>query len=219
MPDNPFAGLFGPPAAPAARANPFSGLFGSDPLDEEEERRKAEARRLREEREREMLAMGARPTADGYANIFAGGTKRFAAALDLIGRSDLKEHPDATKPIQMYAPEFAEEVEGSWVGWLVQRSKREAVAETQAIGLLGGAILTTEDLISDPHYRGRGVWDTIDHPATGPIEYAGRQLILSETPRQSPRRAPLLGEHSAEVFGALGCSEADLERLRAEHVI
>jgi formyl-CoA transferase len=164
-------------------------------------------------------AMGARPTADGYANIFAGGTKRFGAALDLIGRSDLKEHPDATRPIQMYSPEFAEEVEGSWVGWLVQRSKREAVAETQAIGLLGGAILTTEDLLDDPHYRGRGVWDTIDHPATGPVEYAGRQLILSETPRQSPRRAPLLGEHNAEVYGALGCTDADLAHLRAERVV
>ena len=163
--------------------------------------------------------MGARPTMDGYANVFAAGTRHFPALLELIGRPDLKDSPEATWPVHMYSPEFAEQVEGSWVGWLVQRTKREAIAETQELGLLGGAILTTEDLINDPHYRGRGVWDTIDHPATGPIEYAGRQLILSETPRQAPRRAPLLGEHNADVYGALGCSDADIERLRAERVI
>ena len=43
------------------------------------------------------VAMGPRPTADGYINIYAGGTKHFLATLDLIGRPDLKDHPDATK--------------------------------------------------------------------------------------------------------------------------
>lgn len=162
------------------------------------------------------VAMGPRPTADGYANIFAGGTKHFLPTLDLIGRSDLKEHPDATKNIVLYSEEFAAEVEGSWMGWLIQRDKRTAVKETQAIGLLGGAILTTEDLIADEHYRSRGVWDTIEHPKAGTYEAPGRQIILSDTPRQAPARAPLLGEHNAEVYGALGL---DLEQLRARNVI
>lgn len=145
-------------------------------------------------------AMGARPTSDGYANIYAGGTKHFPAALDLIGRPDLKEHPELAKPMTLWSEEFAAEIEGSWMAWMIQHTKREAVAETQALGLLGGAVFTTEDLVTDPHYRGRGVWDTIDHPRTGPVEYPGRQLLLSETPRQAPRRAPLLGEHTHEVL-------------------
>ena len=162
------------------------------------------------------VAMGPRPTADGYANIYAGGTKHFLAALDLIGRPDLKDHPDANKNIALYSEDFAAEVEGSWMGWLIQRDKRTAVKETQDIGLLGGAILTTEDLITDEHYRSRGVWDTIEHPKAGTYEAPGRQLILSDTPRQEPARAPLLGEHNAEVYGALGL---DLDQLRSQSVI
>lgn len=164
------------------------------------------------------VALGPRPTADGYANIYAGGTKQFLAVLDLIGRPDLKDHPDATKSIVAYSDDFAAEAEGSWMAWLIQRDKRTAVAETQEIGLLGGAILTTEDLISDEHYRSRGVWDTVEHPKAGTYEAPGRPLILSGTPRQAPQRAPLLGEHNAEVYGALGLSD-DLERLRSEGVI
>ncbi|MGE3960623.1 MAG: CaiB/BaiF CoA transferase family protein [Dehalococcoidia bacterium] len=162
------------------------------------------------------IANGPRPTADGYANIYAGGTKHFLAALDLIERPDLKDHPDANKNLALYSEDFAAEVEGSWMAWLIQRDKRTAVKETQDIGLLGGAILTTEDLITDEHYRSRGVWDTVDHPKAGAYEAPGRQLILSGTPRQAPARAPLLGEHNGEVYGALGL---DLEQLRVQGVI
>ncbi|MCK9494828.1 MAG: CoA transferase [Dehalococcoidia bacterium] len=164
------------------------------------------------------IAMGPRPTADGYVNIYAGGTKHFLPALDLIGRGDLKEHEDAEKPLQLYSEDFAAEVEGSWMAWLIQRDKREAVAETQQIGLLGGAIFTTEDLITDEHYRSRGVWDQVTHPKAGTYEGPGRPLIMSETPRQAPRHAPLLGEHNTEVYGALGLAD-DLERLRSQGVI
>jgi crotonobetainyl-CoA:carnitine CoA-transferase CaiB-like acyl-CoA transferase len=116
--------------------------------------------------------------------------------------------------------EFVDEVEGSYQLWLIERTKQQVVVETQAIGVLGGAIYTTEDLLTDPQYRGRGVWDTIDHPVAGSAEYAGRQLILSETPRAPVRPAPLLGADTDDVLA----SDADLDRsalagLRAEGVI
>ena len=74
------------------------------------------------------------------------------------------------------------------------------MARAQELGMLCGAIMTTEDLVNDPHYRGRGAWDTIDHPFTGPVEYPGRPFIMSASPRPQPRRAPLLGEHNVEVY-------------------
>ena len=158
-------------------------------------------------------AFGVRPVADGYVNIYAGGTPRFREALKLIGREDLLDHPDAGKVLAEYSPEFAEQVEGSWMVWIIQQTMREAVAATQGIGLLGGAVFSTEDLVTDAHYRSRGVWDTIDHPATGPVEYPGRQMILSETPRQTPERAPLLGEHSLEVLTAVGYTPEEIAAL------
>ena len=166
------------------------------------------------------VANGVRPAQDGYVNIYAGGTKHFIPFLDVIGRPDLKEHPDAPKPLHEYSPEFAAEVESAWTGWLMERPKLESVALTQAIGLLGGAVFGTDDLLSDPHYRGRGVWETIEHPVAGTAEYPGRQLLLSETPRQQARHAPLLGAHNAEVYyDRLGIPREELARLRAQNVI
>ncbi|TAK79725.1 MAG: CoA transferase [Dehalococcoidia bacterium] len=164
-------------------------------------------------------AMGVRPAIDGYVNIFAGGTKHFGAFLDEIGRPDLKEHPDFGKQVHEYSAEYQEQVEGSYLAWLFETPKLEAVARTQRHGILGGAVMSTEDLVNDPHYRGRGVWETIDHPVAGPLEYPGRQLILSESPKASARPAPLLGAQTFDVLMQLGYDRAALPRLRAQGVI
>lgn len=164
-------------------------------------------------------AVGVRPASDGYVNILGGGSRHFGALLDLIGRPDLREHPDFGKQVQHYSPEYADQVEASYIAWLFSTPKKEIVAQTQAVGILGGAILSVADLVHDDHYRGRGVFETIDHPVAGAAEYAGRQLLLSETPRRPARRAPLLGEHNDEVYRTLGITPDALTALRQRGVV
>ena len=43
--------------------------------------------------------------------------------------------------------------------------------------------------------------------------------FMSETPGAIRRPAPKLGEHNAEIFGQLGLSSVDLERMAAEGVV
>ncbi len=164
------------------------------------------------------MASGVRPCADGYVNVLAGRDR--AALLEMIGREDLLDHPDIEKQPTAMPPELVEEIEGAYLAWLMQHSKREVIEQAQSRSMLSGAILTMEDLITDPHYRDRGVWDTIDHPATGPVEYPGRPMIMSASPRPQPRRAPLLGEHNVEVYvDQLGLTRGELTLLRAQGVI
>jgi len=164
-------------------------------------------------------ASGPRMTADGYANIFASGSRRFPAALDLIGRSDLKDHPDAKKQPHLFSQEFAAELEGSWMKWLISRDKKTAVAETQKIGLLGGAIYTTKDLVEDEHYKSRDVWDNIDHPVAGSADYTGRQILLSEISRKKPLHAPLLGESNNEIYAEIGFTKKDIAEMKTKEII
>ncbi|MDA0270727.1 MAG: CoA transferase [Chloroflexi bacterium] len=145
------------------------------------------------------VGAGVRPCLDGYVNLQAGGV-RLPLLLRLIGREDLIGHPGLANNAIAVPPDLADEIEASYLVYLLTRTKREVVAEAQALGILGGAILTIADLVQDPHYRDRGAWETIDHPHTGPVEYPGRPFIMSASPRPHPRRAPLLGEHNDEVL-------------------
>ena len=166
------------------------------------------------------LIGGVRPCLDGYVNLLALGPARTNQFVDMIGRPDLVDDARMLQSPTTIDPAFVEQVQASFLGWLMQHTKREIVAEAQRRGLIAGAINTPADLVSDPHYRERGVWETVDHPETGPVEYPGRPFRMSATPRPAARAAPRLGEHNAEVLAErCGIEPSELPALRASGVI
>jgi len=59
----------------------------------------------------------------------------------------------------------------------------------------------------------------VEHPATGKVRYPGAQFKMGELPYKL-KRAPLLGEHNAEVYcNRLGYSKSDLVKLREQGII
>ncbi len=159
------------------------------------------------------LASGVQPCLDGEVDILAPGPK-IHDFVRMIGREDLAGDPRLNQPPPTLDPAFVQEIATAYLGWSMQRTKRDAVAEAQSYGLLAGIINTTDDLITDPHYRDRGVWETVEHPVAGTFEYPGRTLLLSDTPRPPAHRAPLFGEHTAEVLAELGVPRERLVTLR-----
>lgn len=140
------------------------------------------------------VGAGVRSCHDGYVNIM-GAANRLPRLLRMIGREDLIEHPQLMNP----PDDLVETVEGAYAAWLATRNKGDIVAEAQATGLLAGPVNTVADVMQDRHFQVRGVWDRIDHPETGPLNYPGRPFILSRSPRREPQRAPLLNEHADEI--------------------
>jgi crotonobetainyl-CoA:carnitine CoA-transferase CaiB-like acyl-CoA transferase len=166
------------------------------------------------------LVGGVRPCLDGYVNLLVIGPARTNQFVDMIGRPDLTDDERMLQSPTAIDPVFAEEVQASFLGWLMQHTKQEIVAEAQSRGILAGAVNSPADLVADPHYRERGVWETVDHPETGPVEYPGRPFKMSATPRPAARAAPRLGQHNAEVLAErCGVDPSELPALRAAGVI
>jgi len=151
----------------------------------------------------QRMGAGIRVCDDGFVNIMGAGT-RLPRLLKLIGREDLLDHPDIAAPPTLVPTKLFEEIEGSYGAYLAGKSKIEAMAEAQGLGLLAGAVMTVADLFKDEHYERRGFWETVDHPETGPLQYPGRPFLMSASPRPAARRAPLLGEHDADLEAPWG---------------
>ena len=84
------------------------------------------------------------------------------------------------------------------------RSKWDLYEQGQRRRLLIGIVSTPEDLAKNPQLNARDWYQDIEHQQLhDTLRYPGPPYRLSETPWRIERRAPLLGEHNAEILGGL----------------
>lgn len=73
----------------------------------------------------------------------------------------------------------------------------------QTRGLAVGVVYAPEEAFEDPHFKARGFQVEVQHDDLGrTFRYPGAPYKLPASPWGISRRAPRLGEHNAEVFGA-----------------
>jgi len=78
-----------------------------------------------------------------------------------------------------------------------------------------GEVRTVEEILTDPHWDDRGLWQEVEHPELGQrLKYPVAYALFSATPISISRRAPLIGEHNEEILcGELGMSRAEMSVL------
>ena len=85
-------------------------------------------------------------------------------------------------------------------------------------GIPASPVNTVARMVADPQVVAREMIIEQEHPTAGKITVVGVPVKLSETPGGVHTRAPLLGEHTAEVVGALGYRD-QLDKLKQEGVV
>ncbi len=160
------------------------------------------------------MPTGIYPCADGYVE-FTNATLYPDRVDDMLGRPEWNRDPRYADPMQRMNPLLIEEWNGHFLEWCVQRTKREIWTEARRARLLCGPLFTTEDVFVDEHFRGRGFWSTIEHPALGEVTIPGRPFQMQKGGWAIRRPAPLLGQHTAEVLREAGLADADLAAILA----
>src|SRR5207237_7524387 len=74
-------------------------------------------------------------------------------------------------------------------------------------------ILDLDETLESKLVREREMVISYKQPEIGEIKQLGFPIKLSETPASVERPAPGLGEHTAEVLGEAGYSEAEISEL------
>ena len=105
--------------------------------------------------------------------------------------------------------------------WFAGRDRDDVVDQLAAAGVPAAPVVLPPDVVDNEQLRARGFFETLDHPHTGPTEYAGLPFArLRGVDRWCRRPAPALGQHNDEVLGGeLGLTTEDLARLRESQVI
>jgi len=106
--------------------------------------------------------------------------------------------------------------------WTIEHSHYEVMNTLQKVGIAAGAVLTSADLLNDPHLRERGTFQYVERVTTGvhPYLIPTAAMKLSESPVSIRRPSPFLGEHNEFVFGELlGLSRKDIQTLIDDKII
>lgn len=104
--------------------------------------------------------------------------------------------------------------------WTIQRDHYELMHILQKAGVSSGAVLTADEVFSDPHLIERGFFETVHHPEAGDHTSFGISWKLSRTPGNVRLPAPCLGEHNQYVLhDLLGISDEEIRQLEAEQII
>jgi benzylsuccinate CoA-transferase BbsE subunit len=113
---------------------------------------------------------------------------------------------------------IVDDLVGSFIASLPAEEVYHAAQER---GFTWGAVRAPEALLDDAHLHDRSFWKQVEHPELGrSITYPGEAAIYSDSPWRIACRAPLIGEHNAEIFcGELGLSRGELTVLAENGVI
>jgi crotonobetainyl-CoA:carnitine CoA-transferase CaiB-like acyl-CoA transferase len=135
----------------------------------------------------------------------------------VMGQPELITDPRfATNAARMKNVDELDNIIQTWVGShdldpLVELCERE--------GITAGPVYDVKQLIDDPHVIEREVLIDVEDPDLGDIPMHNVVPRLSGTPGSIRTPAPSLGEHNAEIFGALGVDADALSVLRSTGAI
>jgi formyl-CoA transferase len=139
--------------------------------------------------------------ADGQVVIGGNGDSIFKRLMQAVGRADLATDPGLGDNAQRAAR--VDELDAAITAWTVQRQVAEVVATLQAVSVPAGRIYTVADIATDPHFLARGMIQTVTSADGLTLTVPGIVPKLSATPGAIRSTAPTLGQHQAQVLGAL----------------
>lgn len=157
-------------------------------------------------------------TGEGENIVIAGnGDAIFKRLMRAIGRNDLADDPDLARN-DGRVPRTVE-IDDAISAWCATQTIATALAALQAAEVPVGKIYSVRDMMTDPHFLARGMFEQHAFADGTPIKLPAITPKLSATPGETRWLGPTLGQHNAEVFGGLGYDEAGIAQLRADGVI
>ena len=109
---------------------------------------------------------------------------------------------------------------GEMSKWCREKTTEEVLALLKEAKLPAGPVLSFQQALDNPMVQSINHLNPLPFPGApkDPL-VASAPFKLSKTPLEKLRRAPLLGEHNAEVYGELGYSEKQLKELKEKEII
>lgn len=115
---------------------------------------------------------------------------------------------------------WEDELDELMANWTCGWKPNELVNDLQNAGVPAGPVQDCRDLFEDLQLQHRGHFQYLDHPEMGTYATDRSELVLSLTPGQIDRPAPLLGQHTEQVLtDIIGMADKEYRSLKEDGVL
>jgi crotonobetainyl-CoA:carnitine CoA-transferase CaiB-like acyl-CoA transferase len=152
-----------------------------------------------------------------YVIIGGNGDSIFKRLMHTLGRPDMAE--DARLAGNAGRVQHEREIDDAITAWTSSLDAQDVLRQLEAASVPSGPIYNVEDMVADPHFQARGLFEEV-HIDGNPLKIPALVPKLSETPGGTSWPGPAVGAHNDEVFkDLLGMSDAEVASLRQTGII
>jgi crotonobetainyl-CoA:carnitine CoA-transferase CaiB-like acyl-CoA transferase len=158
------------------------------------------------------------PCADGKHVVIGGnGDSIYKRLMTAAGRSDLAEDPQLADNAGRVVREA--EIDAALTQWCAAHSSGQIIAILEEVRVPVGPIFNVEDMLNDPHYQARGLFETVEIDGE-PLKIPAIMPRMDGTPGRTDWPGMDIGSHNDEVLrGILNLDDAEIAQLRADGVV
>lgn len=148
---------------------------------------------------------------DKHVVIGANGDSIFIRLMQAIGRPDVAKDPRyADNSGRVTHQDF---IDGIIAVWTRAQTSTQVIAALEAADVPVGPIYNVEDMLQDPHYQARGLFETVNTPQ-GELTIPAILPKLSATPGSTDWPGGEVGTHTDELLTELGLSREAIDTLK-----
>ncbi|MDP6189878.1 MAG: CaiB/BaiF CoA-transferase family protein [Gammaproteobacteria bacterium] len=152
-----------------------------------------------------------------YVVIGGNGDSIFVRLMEAAERPDMAHDQRLANNTGRVAHE--KEIDVVLANWCLQFDSATILDKLTQARVPAGPILNVADMMDDPHYQARGLFEQVEIDGK-PLKIPAIIPKLQRTPGQTRWSGPKLGQHNIEVLGdILGLDDSTLAKLRKQGVI
>lgn len=150
---------------------------------------------------------------DKHVVIGANGDSIFIRLMQAMGRADLATDPRYADNAGRVEHEAT--IDGAISEWTASLTSDAVIAALEAADVPVGPIYAVDDMLADPHYQARGLFEEVTTP-NGALKIPAILPKLSDTPGATDWPGGEVGTHTDEILQALGLEDNEREQLRQD---